>query len=86
MVEHHRQHISPQPALVLSQGAWTCQRSVRFEDFICTRTFHDGYHDLPESFMPPNGTEAEVGFTSLMPMIPKRRASKADRAVLRLSV
>ncbi|MCS6760356.1 MAG: sulfatase, partial [Candidatus Devosia euplotis] len=30
--------------LVLSQGAWTCQRSVRFEDYLCMRTYHDGYH------------------------------------------
>ena len=34
--------------LVLSQGAWTCQRSVRFDDWLFTRTYHDGYHDLPE--------------------------------------
>ncbi len=36
--------------LVLSQGAWSCQRSVRFqaggEDFICLRTYHDGYKML----------------------------------------
>lgn len=34
--------------LVLSQGAWTCQRAVRFEDWLCIRTYHDGYHFLPE--------------------------------------
>ena len=34
--------------LVLSQGAWTCQRSVRFDDWLCIRTYHDGYHALPE--------------------------------------
>ena len=34
--------------LVLSQGAWTCQRSVRFDDFICIRSYHDGYHEFPE--------------------------------------
>jgi choline-sulfatase len=36
--------------LVLSQGAWSCQRSVRFtaegEDYICMKTFHDGYKML----------------------------------------
>jgi arylsulfatase A-like enzyme len=30
--------------LVLSQGAWTCQRSVRFDDWILISTLHDGYH------------------------------------------
>jgi choline-sulfatase len=36
--------------LVTSQGAWACQRGVRFtansEDFICLRTYHDGYKEL----------------------------------------
>lgn len=31
-------------ALVLSQGAWSCQRAVRFEDLLYLRTWHDGYH------------------------------------------
>jgi len=35
-------------ALVLSQGAWTCQRSVRFDDWLAIRTYHDGYHPFPE--------------------------------------
>jgi arylsulfatase A-like enzyme len=34
--------------LVLSHGAWTCQRGVRFRsgrrDYICIRTYHDGHH------------------------------------------
>lgn len=34
--------------LVLSQGAWSCQRSVRFEDFICIRSYHDGLHGFPD--------------------------------------
>jgi arylsulfatase A-like enzyme len=34
--------------LVLSQAAWTCQRSVRFDDWLCIRTYHDGYHAFPE--------------------------------------
>jgi arylsulfatase A-like enzyme len=34
--------------LVLSQGAWSCQRAVRFEDFVCIRSYHDGYHGFPE--------------------------------------
>jgi arylsulfatase A-like enzyme len=35
-------------ALVLSQAAWTCQRSVRFDDWLAIRTYHDGYHAFPE--------------------------------------
>jgi arylsulfatase A-like enzyme len=34
--------------LVVSQAAWTVQRSVRVDDWLCIRTYHDGYHDLPE--------------------------------------
>jgi choline-sulfatase len=35
--------------LVLSQGAWCCQRAVRFkgpagQDLICIRSYHDAYH------------------------------------------
>jgi arylsulfatase A-like enzyme len=34
--------------LVVSQGAWSCQRSVRFEDYICIRSYHDGHHGFPD--------------------------------------
>ena len=27
-----------------SQGAWTCQRGVRWDDYILIQTLHDGYH------------------------------------------
>jgi len=37
--------------LVLSQGAWTCQRSVRVGDHLCIRTYHDGYHDFPRHML-----------------------------------
>ncbi len=30
--------------LVLSQGAWACQRGVRFGDHLYLKTWHDGYH------------------------------------------
>jgi arylsulfatase A-like enzyme len=30
--------------LVTSQGAWTCQRGVRFDDWMLIDTLHDGYH------------------------------------------
>ncbi len=36
--------------LVVSQAAWSCQRTVRFEhegaSWLCMRTYHDGYKDL----------------------------------------
>ncbi len=32
--------------LVLSQNAWSCQRSVRFGEYLCIRTLHDGLKDL----------------------------------------
>ena len=34
--------------LVLSQAAWTCQRSVRWDDWLAIRTWHDGHHPFPE--------------------------------------
>jgi len=38
------------PYLVLSQGAWACQRSLRFrhggQDYLCMRTYHDGHKQL----------------------------------------
>ena len=30
--------------LVVSQGAWKCQRGVRFDQYIAIQTLHDGYH------------------------------------------
>ncbi len=30
--------------LVVSQGAWTCQRGVRWENYMLIQTMHDGYH------------------------------------------
>jgi arylsulfatase A-like enzyme len=32
--------------LVVSQNAWSCMRSVRFDEYICLRTYHDGYKQL----------------------------------------
>jgi len=39
---------SGRPHLVLSHGAWTAQRAVRLDDWICIRTYHDGYHWFPD--------------------------------------
>jgi len=36
------------PGLVLSHGAWTAQRSVRIDRWICIRTYHDAFHGFPE--------------------------------------
>jgi hypothetical protein len=33
--------------LVLSQMAWSCQRSIRWGDWLCMRSYHDGYHGFP---------------------------------------
>ncbi len=33
--------------LVVSQGAWACQRSVRFDHYLFMRSYHDGYHGFP---------------------------------------
>jgi len=33
--------------LVLTQAVHTCQRSVRFGDYLCVRSYHDGFHNFP---------------------------------------
>ncbi len=41
--------------LVLSQGAWSCQRSLRFregeEELLYIRSYHDGHHGFPDSML-----------------------------------
>ena len=32
--------------LVTSQNTWSCQRGIRFDDYLCLRTYHDGYKQL----------------------------------------
>lgn len=39
------------PYLVLSQGAWTCQRAVRWDHYLLMHTRHDGYHGYPEHLL-----------------------------------
>ncbi len=39
------------PYLVLSQCSHVCQRSVRFDDYIYIRTYHDGYHLFPTEML-----------------------------------
>ena len=38
-------------ALILSQCAHVCQRSVRFGDYLYMRTYHDGYHLFPKEML-----------------------------------
>jgi arylsulfatase A-like enzyme len=35
------------PYLVVSQMAWSCQRSVRFDNWLLIRTYHDGLKEFP---------------------------------------
>ena len=37
--------------LILEQCAHVCQRSVRFDDWLYIRTYHDGYHLFPEEML-----------------------------------
>ena len=37
--------------LVLTQGAWSCQRGVRFGSHLYLRTWHDGYHWWPDEML-----------------------------------
>jgi arylsulfatase A-like enzyme len=39
------------PELILSQCAHVCQRSVRFDDWLYLRTYHDGYHLFPQELL-----------------------------------
>jgi arylsulfatase A-like enzyme len=42
-------------ALILSQGAWTCQRAVRWQqdggEYLCIRSDHDGYHGFADHML-----------------------------------
>ncbi len=42
--ELRRGHEDGREHLVLSQGAWSCQRGVRWADWLYLRTWHDGFH------------------------------------------
>lgn len=34
------------PYLMTSQNVWSCQKGVRFDQYVCLRTYHDGYKQL----------------------------------------
>ncbi len=72
LVSERRRQRSEMPAVLISRYS--------------SRPWWPPSRPMPESFMPPKGTDADVGLTSLMPMIPNRRASKALRAVFIESV
>lgn len=38
-------------SLVLSQGSWSCQRSVRWDRWILIRTYHTGWKEFPEHML-----------------------------------
>lgn len=40
--------VAGRPYLVISHGAWSCQRAVRFADYLLIRSYHDGYHNFPD--------------------------------------
>jgi choline-sulfatase len=39
---------TPREHLVLSQAAWTVQRAVRWDRWICVRTYHDAFRGYPD--------------------------------------
>ncbi|WP_274364380.1 sulfatase family protein [Paenibacillus thermotolerans] len=39
---------SGRPYLVVSQAAWSCQRAVRFDNWMLIRTYHDGLKEFPD--------------------------------------
>ena len=45
----------PRESLVVSNGAWSCQRGVRFDrdgtPYMLVRSYHDGYHDFPDRML-----------------------------------
>jgi arylsulfatase A-like enzyme len=46
--ELHRQESHGRDYLVLSHAAWTSQRSVRFAQWLCIRTYESAFHAFPE--------------------------------------
>lgn len=47
--------VESRPWLLLSQGAWSCQRGVRFRrdghEYMLLRTYHNGYRPFPEHML-----------------------------------
>jgi arylsulfatase A-like enzyme len=44
---HEANEANERDHLVLSCAAWATQRSVRFDRWLCVRTYHDAFHSFP---------------------------------------
>lgn len=44
-------HAAGRESLVLSQAAWSCQRSARWGDWLMIRSYHDGLHGFPRNML-----------------------------------
>ncbi|NKB98709.1 MAG: sulfatase-like hydrolase/transferase [Pseudomonadales bacterium] len=47
----HRGRDEGRDYLVVSQGAWACQRGIRYDDYIYINTRHDAYHLYPDAML-----------------------------------
>ncbi len=71
--------------LVLSQGAWSCQRSVRFranrEEYLCIRSYHAGHRDFPDVmlFDVKNDPHQTVNLASQRPALCSSAMEMLDR-------
>lgn len=67
-------------SLVISQMAWSCQRSSRFDDYLCMRTYHDGYHNWPQVmlFNVKNDPHLQQNLADTQPDLVKRGLSIID--------
>ncbi|WP_432798200.1 sulfatase [Poriferisphaera sp. WC338] len=71
----HREYV------IIGQGAWSCQRGIRFDHngdrYICIRSYHDGYHNFPDLmlFNLTNDPHEQHNLAELQPNI----ANKAIR-------
>ena len=65
--------------LVLSHAAWTAQRSVRFDRWICIRTYHDAFHGFPEVHAVRPGGRSATSSTTWPPDHPDLVAPGMDR-------
>jgi arylsulfatase A-like enzyme len=71
-------------SLVLSQGAWSCQRSLRFRDeerdLLCIRSYHDGHHGFPDRMLFDLGADPheQNDVASTEPQLVDHAISKID--------
>jgi choline-sulfatase len=74
--------------LVTSQQAWSCQRGVRFGDYLCLRTYHDGYKMVEPVMLFDLGDdphEQRDGSTELAEVLAGERSDLVDRAMALLA-